>query len=342
MTVKLLTVTLVVTVLLFSCTGLKKLSNLKESGYLPRDYYAALLEPRQEIIHGAGQSAAAYQNYYKVMPNTAKPLIYMLYEGITDTNANNRLLEHLKQIKSQPGYTIPQIGLYMTTDGQPELCKAKEVAQGQHDSKIEAFCATLKDFNRPVYLRIGYEFNGHWNGYPPNDYKAAYIRVTNAIRKNGLNNVATVWCFAVDGKEDDFMKYYPGDAYTDWWGIDIFGETHFAQPETKAFLDSARAHKKPVMIGESTPRRVGTLGADSTWNRWFGPYFNLMKQNPGIKAFCYINWNWSETMWSDWGDARIETATFVKDKYLNELQTGPFMNSGPEKKVNSLLNFKPR
>ena len=37
----------------------------------------------------------------------------------------------------------------------------------------------------------------------------------------------------------------------------------------KIFMDNAGVHKKPVMIGETTPRNVGVLNGQTSWNQWF-------------------------------------------------------------------------
>lgn len=317
------------------------LCNLLQAQYLPRSNYGAKLEPKDLIIHGAGQSAKPFEKYSELFPEGKKPLIYMTYSGLKDFPSHKDFIDRLGIIKKYPWYVIPQIGLSMTNDGKPEERYEHLVADGKYDADLNAFCKLLNNYNRPVFLRIGYEFNGHWNGYKPEDYKAAFKRVANAIRKNKNKNVAIVWCFAVDGDENDFMKFYPGDEYVDWWGIDIFGENHFAQPETQAYLDSAAKHRKPVMIGESTPRRIGTKGGEETWKRWFGPYFSLISNNPGIKAFCYINWDWTNTPWPDWGDGRIETGDYIRTQYVNEITNGPYLNGTTEKKVCKALNYSP-
>lgn len=45
---------------------------------------------------------------------------------------------------------------------------------------------------RPLYVRIGYEFNGQWNNYSESSYPQAFNRVAKVLRET--NMVATVWC----------------------------------------------------------------------------------------------------------------------------------------------------
>ncbi|MBJ7880659.1 hypothetical protein [Gelidibacter salicanalis] len=84
------------------------------------------------------------------------------------------------------------------------------------------------------------------------------------------------------------------------------------------------------MVGESAPRYVGVLDGETSWNKWFKPYFEMLYNNPGIKAFCYINWNWEfwsnkiGFQWHDWKDARIEKNPFVLEAYNTEMKTQIF------------------
>lgn len=92
--------------------------------------------------------------------------------------------------------------------------------------QITMFLDGLQALAIPAYVRIGYEFNGSgWNGYLPASYKTAFQRITNMIRARGLE-VATVWDCSADG-DANFMDYYPGDAYVNWWGINVFQASHF-------------------------------------------------------------------------------------------------------------------
>jgi hypothetical protein len=150
------------------------------------------------------------------------------------------------------------------------------------------------------------------------------------IRASNLE-VATVWCFAMDGVMN-YMDYYPGDASVDWWAIDVFSAIHFTDPNSSRFLDSAVVHQKPVMIGETTPRYVGVLNGQQSWNDWFVPFFNFIHTKPNVKAFCYINWNWSQyPQWLDWGDARLEANAIVGSNFASEMDSSKYLHSSSER-----------
>lgn len=121
------------------------------------------------------------------------------------------------------------------------------------------------------------------------------------------------------------MEFYPGDGYVDWWGVDTFSPEELTHSWLADFFDRAAEHRKPVMIGEATPRYVGAdKGADS-WNRWFRPFFELVRKHPEIKAISYINWDWAHWSdelgfgWHDWEDARLQNDEVVRRLYVEEL-----------------------
>lgn len=306
--------------------------------YVPRIETGAVLEPKNQIWHGVGQewnktgnNQKCIEKYYDTLPAGTKPSIFMVYQGLKSYAKNTKGAEFFKAKMERYGKLnpnmIPQLGLSMTFDGNPELCYVDTVAAGGYDDAIENFAQAVKAYNKPIFIRLGYEFNGEWNGYKPASFVKAYNRVAKRIKEVCKGQeVALVWCFASDGKVDDFMPFYPGDKYVDWWGIDLFGTDHFELPETHAFLKASMAKKKPVMIGESTPRRLQSKDGLRTWYAWFAPMMRLIYGYPSIKAFCYINWDWSETPWADWGDGRIQHSPELYQKWVQELQKPHWKN----------------
>jgi hypothetical protein len=313
----------------FLCVQLPMFSLLAQS-IQPRLNQGALLEPQGKIINGAGQDLAAYKKYWNVMHTQDKPLMYMTYIGLRDVTPD--WADGLKSdLMSNPGkFQVPQIGLSMTADGTPSSHYEQDVAAGLYDDQITMFIDGLQSLAIPAYVRIGYEFNGvAWNGYVPATYKSAFIHITTMLRTRGLE-VATVWDLAMDGVMN-FMDYYPGDEYVDWWAINLFSASHFTDANAVSFLNSARNHSKPVMIGETTPRNVGVLNGQQSWDQWFAPFFTFIHSHPEIKAFNYINWNWSQyPQWANWGDARLEQNTIVGNHFANEMDSTAYLHATSE------------
>jgi hypothetical protein len=234
----------------------------------------------------------------------------------------------------EPSRVMPQIGLYMNGEGEHGTGESHyddAVAQGGFDAQIETFCHELRKLGIPTFVRIGFEFNGPWNGYRPETFISSWRRIVTALRANGVDNAATVWCYCplpstreqpdVGRIDRDYLAFYPGDDWVDWWSIDLFNPEMFTRDNTGWFLEDAAAHRFPVMIGESTPRWVGSVQeGEDAWDKWFHPFFAIICTQPMIKAFCYINWAWDDyPEFQGWGDARIEVNPLILQRYLAEL-----------------------
>jgi beta-mannanase len=297
-------------------------------------------EPKgNKIIHGAGQQFILdYKNYWNNVDDK-KPILFMTYIDLKKIN-----IKWCKRIETEleifPNI-IPQIAISMNaTSGDSRKHYENRVCEGIYDSKIELFCKFIKKLKIPCFVRLGYEFNGTtWTGYIPNTYKLAWKRIVDIFRKNKTNNVAWIWHYAPEGVAN-YMEYYPGDDYVDWWGISLFGLNDLKNKNNLNFLNDAKKHKKPVMIAESSARGVGVLEGKKSWNAWFKPFFDIIEKNPVIKAFCYINWNWADYgnkgNWSDWGDCRISKNKIIKKNYIKELSKSKYIHN---QKINEFLKI---
>jgi hypothetical protein len=306
-----------------------------------RRYYKATHEPETGILHGVGQDFNGFTDYAVAVGKPQYPILYMTYIGLTNTK--QQVDSWGVQLKSEldrlPKDVIPQIGLSMTGGNDNGSGKTIQVERGDYDAQIVAFALAVKKLGRKSFVRIGYEFEGSWNGYDAQGYVGSFIKVTNELRKVGAN-AATVWCSGGGSAGfmpwDKLIKYYPGDEWVDWFGVDIFSPEEITDSRLIDFLSKADQYKKPVMIGEATPRYVGTLDGKASWDKWFRPFFELLYTRPQIKAICYINWDWvywSNKLgfqWQDWKDARIEQNETVKQGYIQELQKPIFVHSTGE------------
>ena len=337
---------------LFSCAGGGGSSNNSDSSeppvevdYLPRSNYGAHLEVDDKVLHCAGQHhEQQFANYNQAVTDSNHALIYMHYEALKLIHPGK--LDSLKQMietyRNQGKYLLPHIAISMTDDnaGAEDANYEHDVANGIYDDQISILISEIKELNHPVYLRIGYEANGWgWNQYRPDSYRAAFQRITTAINDAGLRGkVATVW--HVVSEEDSannphsISTYYPGDEHVDWWALSFFSLIqNFSS--VNEFVASADAANKPIMIAESTPMGVGTEDGQSDWNAWFKPYFDFIKLNPGIKAFCYINWDWTDMSysrreWAHWKDGRIEANSTIQNLYQQEITQPIYLHAQTE------------
>ena len=321
---------------------------LSAQTYVPRSNTGARLEPQGALMHGAGQDPVSFGNYWGAMPVGSQPVVQMNYINLDSLQPN--WADSVKaELLAYPGnLVIPQIGLSMTDGASAHY--EEQVAAGNYDTQIGYLISGLRELATPVYLRIGYEFNGvSWNGYVAAPYAQAFIHVTNMIRAATDIEVATVWDAEVPDGATDFSDYYPGDSFVDWFGVNVFNADAFPSTALSSFLSLATQHNKPVMIGESTPQTVGAQSGATSWTTWFVPYFNLLATSPLIKQFNYIDWNWAQWAvtandpgWSTWGDARLEipTAAYVLNLYTQQLaDTVVFNAPANEASFRQLLGY---
>jgi len=66
----------------------------------------------------------------------------------------------------------------------------------------------------------------------------------------------------------------------------------------------------------------------------------MMADNPGIKAFCYINWDWSMyPQWKDWGDSRLQVNKTVGNNFAAVLKDPLFFHGTSEETVRTALGL---
>jgi len=235
--------------------------------------------------------------------------------------------------------------------------KEKAIADGEMDAAIQRLADWIRKSNRPVFLRIGYEFDGSWNHYDPENYRKAFRRIVEILRERGAKNCAMVWQSAtspVNGsRAPDVMKWYPGDDYVDWFGYSWFLNQPRQIELTDAWLALAAERGKPVMVCESAPqgydlKRLNKRSifrgknpqpktAEQIWAEWYEPFFAYVNRNRHqIRAVAYINANWNrQLMWGwpysngYWGDSRVQVNPVIREKWLAELSQPGWMRATP-------------
>ena len=128
--------------------------------------------------------------------------------------------------------------------------------------------------DRPVFLRIGYEFDGPWNCYNQALYIEAYRYIKGRINALGAEKVATVWQAATypnDGDpryhydasggpnvadraqaiQDHYSDWYPGSEYVDWIGLSFFYGSQYEQ-----YPWSCQDESRPWTVAHVSPRAL--------------------------------------------------------------------------------------
>lgn len=241
-------------------------------------------------------------------------------------------MNFIKTLNESPNATLA-VGLAFDNCNQAN--HESNISSGLYDETIEYAIQHFKSLApRKVFLRIGYEFDGPWNCYSPENYKSAFRRIANEIKQQSADNIATVWQSATwpdsygnpiydFDTENHLDNWYPGDDVVDWVSISLFyrdlSQWNYTPPTTPASaqdkaLSFARAHNKPVMIAEAAPQgyRIGALThsyiqinqqspitAQEIWQAWYQPFFDYIDTNKDvIRAVAYINTHWeTQKLW---------------------------------------------
>ena len=148
-----------------------------------------------------------------------------------------------------------------------------KVADGSFDHLIAELVNFIRDHpEHPFLIRIGYEFDGRWNKYDARNFKLAFRRIVDALRKAKLTNFATVMASSGSEPEGKWEEYWPGDDYVDWVAYSWWGQKDWEGSKALAF---ARKVGKPVFIAEATPRGIFLRGfaPGRVWTRCCGEYF---------------------------------------------------------------------
>jgi len=240
------------------------------------------------------------------------------------------------------------IGLSITENEHPG--KLDGLVAGEFDAEIEQLAKLFSMIPGPVYLRIGYEFDGAWNhGYENSDrYTRAFQRIVDLVRAKGSDNVQFVWQGAaavvdeiIDGGHEDIRQWYPGDDYVDWMGLSWFmnpNETiQVASPAyvpptplemSNEILEYARERGKPVMIAEASPQAMDLK------NRFIADHAGIWD---GAPAGNRINMT-DEEIWDHWfgplfqlmndNDDVIRALAYINVNWDAQAMWGPPYESG--------------
>ena len=283
--------------------------------------------------------------------------------SVTNYGAGDQCLQCA--INQNPNSTLA-IGLWMVEDndgvGTDHPNGMLDIVNGLYDTQINQLGQfALDNANTPIYLRIGYEFDGSWNHYDPVRYQNAYRYMVDKWRAMGVNNMAYVWQSATWGDDDpnQMPNWYPGDDYVDYVGLSFFFyDENFNGDNLQYALDFARGKNKPIMMAEvsaqyyefdqNTYHWVGDgpslqgvyMSSEDMWNQFFVDQLLPFVYNNDdvVRIVAYINADWqSQPQWrypdagnGFWGDTRIETNSYITNQWANEIDNGRWLHGGTD------------
>ena len=253
---------------------------------------------------------------------------------------NNGAIPHITWMPQVPGNPYP----------------LNSIINGSYDSYINGYAAQVKNWGKPLFIRLGHEFNGDWytyggalngggtlNGFGdltkadgPERFIAAYQRVHDLFEALSVNNVVWVWCpNNVNAPNDSWNvpeAYFPGDSYVDWIGFDgyNFGNTQTWSSWVSFFsiynplYQKFKTYNKPIMLGEFASVEQG--GSKSQWIT--DAYLTWIKLvYTQIKAVTWFHIAKTEgTVYTDW---RINSSASSLLAYQTAIADPYFLGSIP-------------
>jgi hypothetical protein len=351
------------------CTIFFTLSILLNFFIVSHGFYGAKYEPPDgKVYHGVGWHIASQINYMNMFPADKKPLLVQHITAMPGTRGMSvsGILKAFSQSHISPDSQYMEMSTHFEDNNGP--LDSVFAYTSQMDHYIDTMAIALKTHGRPVFLRIGLEMNGAWNGYTPWTFPKAYRKLVEGLRAQNVDNIATVWCYEPDAPPDfadstaQGWKWYPGDDVVDWFSLDPFPSEHFdpALPDSSGgnitkkgkselFLRFAQERGKPVYLNETTAHSAhitpdasdpDSADAKHDWDNWFAPFLQFLSNHPNIKAFNYINLDWTPyTQWQHWGDARIHINTYIRDRWVAALTQDNFIAAGYDiENQNSIQN----
>ncbi len=149
--------------------------------------------------------------------------------------------------------------------------------------KIAPYLLQLQQAGIPILWRPLHEASGKWFWWgagTADSYKKLWIIMYDTFKRKGINNLIWVWT-----SEGNDAAWYPGDAYVDIIGTDMYGQNDSAVTADEAAerFNNLAYHYPTKMI---TLSECGTVvdipqqwEADAKWG-WFMPWYEGSSSNP--------------------------------------------------------------
>lgn len=226
---------------------------------------------------------------------------------------------------------------------QPNLYS---VTEGWFDKYFEHWALRIREVKGDVLVRIFHEFNGDW--YPwciaRNDkdselYIRAFRRVVDIFRGNGADNVRFVWCpnsmSSPQQGWNNFMNAYPGDAYVDIVGLDVFnGAGQQGVPVWKSFryeiadsyfILTQQLPHKPLMLCETSSRErmVGETGHLLQKSDWMREQADALRRDCAkVRLSVWFN---------EYDGFKLDSSPEAEDAFRRAVWEHPYFQSGSRK-----------
>ncbi len=220
------------------------------------------------------------------------------------------------------------------------------IANGEFDTYWSTTARNLQALGTPVLFRLWMEMNGKHNPYASMwqggvgvgeaSFIAAWRHVHGVFAANGATlgsggNVIFVFCAQRMSTSGSWKAYWPGDAFVDWSGLDLYRTTFLNGTRNPAgdmdTYDWAVAHTKPFIVceagfdqGKIVKTSEGRFDKDGskTGKSLITDALEKVKVNP--QCVAYVHWNNVGPLTNDFVDTSQLSLTkyraFANDPYV--------------------------
>lgn len=173
-----------------------------------------------------------------------------------------------------------------------------QILSGKYDGYIDHWAQQIKTYGHPVLLRLFPELNCNWEWWAPGvhgntraQFPAAWRHVVGIFHRDAVPNVRWIWSTGYSCDKTYLADLWPGTAYVDFTGVDIYNWKVPTADRADRQLDSnvaavrAVAPQLPVMLPE--------VGCRYYWADQ-GPWLReILARAPelGIRAVVYFDEN---------------------------------------------------
>jgi hypothetical protein len=234
-----------------------------------------------------------------------------------------------------------------------------DVNAGLVDACFRVVARHLKSFRFPVMLRLWWEFDGSWTPWSGTGrpFVRAWRRVVGIFSKAGATNVGFWWCpnerARTAAQSPAIDSSYPGDAYVDWVGADIYnwetvggggystplhpGWAEFwelfdyvgqgADGTRYSSMHDAYGARKPFVIGETgtvyDPNATSTKKGD-----WFRDIPRAARSMEYLRGISFYDADVSAVE-GERSNFRVDFPTSIPDVYdgFKQMAMDPWMNT---------------
>lgn len=321
---------------------LEKINTETDPAFIYDFEQTKFVPPAGKTLLIMGQDQKTIAEYNDNFDGRPSPSGWTAYWGITSMYGVDR--DSTRDVGEKFGYhnhqalvdefpdTVLQSGLWMAG----MLGILDRASKGEFNNVIYQFSTWAKTIERPIYLRIGYEFDGKHNTMDPVKYVKTYRKIVDILRSEDVNNIAFVWqsYAAPTYKGYPVADWYPGDDYVDWVGISLFDHMYSSElnKEADEIFNFARAHKKPVMIAEASPVKGIDKNSIAAWDTWFANFLSLSYRK-NVKAISFINADWSSYPGFtelQWKNAQLQNNSSIADAWFEEMEKDRYLKQSPD------------